>query len=159
MSDEKKTKIDDVRPSGVVFVPTSGSAEGVPFVVGALPLSQERRLIKLLSAKAKAAVGTYYSRLAPLLASATGADRTTILHRIVDLDASGDVYNEDFENYRASTDGVRFELFYRASKFDSAVTQQQVDAVINDFNAQDVHDQILEAITRKVGEEGKPPTA
>jgi hypothetical protein len=132
-------------------------------LVGALeitvtPLSakEEKILDRQLAKAAEALSEDPYTAARKTLKAAESnpADRLVLLQEIAAAATRKQFLTVgEFNEYRMSSAGVALELFTRGKKATPGLVQKELAALVTEFNAEDIYDEMKTIITSK-GEEG-----
>lgn len=142
-----------VGAGGTVRIKGDGGTELVLFVEP-LPFRQEvsllhemRRLAKAQAVDFVAAVEPVLDRLAKIKTPEAAARAAAILQAAATMEARGDLPGDDAaETARRSPKGVATELWFRARRAHPDVALRDLEAVVTEANADDLHWQIREAL-------------
>jgi hypothetical protein len=127
-------------------------------VLAILPLSirEESALVLELRRRVKESFGKggYFERSSVALSWLKDQNRmaefATAVQRIAELEAQGELPSGDpVDLFRQTATGVAIELFFRTRRTHPEVSLAELQSIITDANAIEVHLEILRALTEK----------
>ena len=128
-------------------------APGKELFCRVLPFKEERALSNELARKVKAKMGAggYFAANRGLLAwlreEKMTAEFSIAANRFAEMEATGELpMGNAVELYRASKDGVATEIFYRTRQSHPEVSLKDLEAVITETNAVDLHLELLRVL-------------
>lgn len=132
------------------------SATGViwPLFVAKLSMAGEKKLAMRLAsgAKAKMGPGGYFQSTRGVLnwlkENKLMNEFSISCQRITEMEATRELpTGTAFDEFRQSPEGVAIELYERTRQSHAEIRYDEIQAVITEINAFDIHDQMMEAIT------------